>query len=148
MATVLLNKEGRVPEAQIRAGIVSSGGNYQFTSTIASFIASAYRDVLEPRGDAAEVEGQLRRFASGAQGPQEFARDVIQSPEGKAVFAREQYQKLLGRQPTQAGARAAAGAAEPRRDRHRHRLQRRVLPEVTAAPTPPSSSPPRPSSAA
>ena len=97
VATVLLDRAGGRLEEGLRAGIIASGGRYERTSTIGGFVRSAYADLLQRQATPAEVAGRLRGFAAGTLTPQRFLNDLIDGPEGRALFVTEQVRALLGR---------------------------------------------------
>jgi hypothetical protein len=110
LAAALYDLHHGVLATNVAAGILASGGNYASTNAQASWIRSVFRDVLVREATPDDVAAGVRQLDSGVTMPQ-FAQAILNSTEARIQYVREQYIKLLGRDPGPAGAASLAGYA-------------------------------------
>jgi len=96
-----VRKQG-TKEADIAADLVSTGGNYGATHTLTRWVRTLIRDLLGREGNHLEVAYFVRLIDEGQTTPADLARGLASNEEGRSHHIREQYRRLLGRDPSAA----------------------------------------------
>ncbi|RUL89759.1 FG-GAP-like repeat-containing protein [Tautonia sociabilis] len=109
IAALLMDRIGGQPEERILAKLIASGGRYERTSLAAGLVRSALIDVNQNAPTPHEVGDWLKAFTRGAITPGAFFRAIIDAPEARAQYVREQVQQLLGREADSATIAALSG---------------------------------------
>ena len=78
-------------EENVNAAIVGSGGNYAATNTLAGWVRTSFRDILNRQAAPSEVAAWLRAFDTGTFPPSAFPTVLLNSPEARALSSTKKF---------------------------------------------------------